>query len=188
MHIKTFVQLVDRRILENYANMNIKTNYQYISFQNSIFSCIVVLHIFSELPASYAATHHRRERDADGSYGSRDKQHKSEDGDDNRFDHEAILGKIVECHRTKIHIRYKKLQKISLRANLKPNNYSGSKMEVEEFNHLSPEVAKERLRRLATKMDRNLDGKMDKSELQVKLESPSFVLHILINLSLHSKM
>ena len=107
MHIKTFVQLVDRRILENYANMNIKTNYQYISFQNSIFSCIVVLHIFSELPASYAATHHRRERDADGSYGSRDKQHKSEDGDDNRFDHEAILGKIVECHRTKIHIRYK---------------------------------------------------------------------------------
>ena len=53
-------------------------------------------------------------------------------------------------------------------------------MEVEEFNHLSPEVAKERLRRLATKMDRNSDGKMDKSELQVKLENPSFVLHVLI--------
>ena len=54
-------------------------------------------------------------------------------------------------------------------------------MEVEEFNHLSPEVAKERLRKLATKMDRNLDGKMDKSELQVKLENPSFVLIIFIS-------
>ena len=53
-------------------------------------------------------------------------------------------------------------------------------MEVEEFNHLSPEVAKERLRKLATKMDRNLDGKMDKSELQVKLENASFVLHVII--------
>ena len=53
-------------------------------------------------------------------------------------------------------------------------------MEVEEFNHLSPEVAKERLRKLATKMDRNLDGKMDKSELQVKLENPSFILIIVI--------
>ena len=55
-------------------------------------------------------------------------------------------------------------------------------MEVEEFNHLSPEVAKERLRKLAAKMDRNLDGKMDKSELQVKLENPSFVLIIFIGL------
>ena len=53
-------------------------------------------------------------------------------------------------------------------------------MEVEEFNHLSPEVAKERLRKLATKMDRNLDGKMDKSELQVNLENPSFFLIIFI--------
>ena len=55
-------------------------------------------------------------------------------------------------------------------------------MEVEEFNHLSPEVAKERLRRLATKMDSNLDGKMDKSELQVKLENASFVLHVIITM------
>ena len=53
-------------------------------------------------------------------------------------------------------------------------------MEVEEFNHLSPEVAKERLRTLATKMDRNSDGKMDKSELQVKLGNPSFVIIIFI--------
>ena len=72
------------------------------------------------------------------------------------------------------------VQNISLKANLKPNNYAGSKMEVEEFNHLSPEVAKERLRKLATKMDRNLDGKMDKNELQVKLENTSFVLIIFI--------
>ena len=51
-------------------------------------------------------------------------------------------------------------------------------MEVEEFNHLSPQVAKERLRRLATKMDRNLDGKMDKNELQVKPEN--LLLRVLI--------
>ena len=43
----------------------------------------------------------------------------------------------------------------------------GSEKEVEEFEHLSPEVAKERLRKLAVKMDRNLDGKIDKKELQV---------------------
>ena len=61
-------------------------------------------------------------------------------------------------------------------------------MEVEEFNHLSPEVAKERLRKLATKMDRNLDGKMDKSELQVKLENPSFVLITFIYLSVFIKV
>ena len=70
------------------------------------------------------------------------------------------------------------LQNISLRDNLKQNDNAGSKMEVEEFNHLSPQVAKERLRRLATKMDRNLDGKMDKKELQVKLENS--LLHVVI--------
>jgi len=42
----------------------------------------------------------------------------------------------------------------------------GSEKEVEEFEHLPPEVAKERLRKLAVKMDRNLDGKIDKKELQ----------------------
>lgn len=42
----------------------------------------------------------------------------------------------------------------------------GSEKEVEEFEHLSPDVAKERLRKLAVKMDRNLDGKIDKKELQ----------------------
>merc|ERR1719284_950100 len=42
----------------------------------------------------------------------------------------------------------------------------GSEKEAEEFEHLSPEVAKARLRALATKMDRNLDGKIDKKELQ----------------------
>ena len=45
----------------------------------------------------------------------------------------------------------------------------GSEKEVEEFEHLPPAVAKERLRKLAVKMDRNLDGKIDKKELQVKL-------------------
>jgi len=42
----------------------------------------------------------------------------------------------------------------------------GSHKEAEEFEHLSPDVAKERLRTLATKMDRNMDGKIDKKELQ----------------------
>merc|ERR1712038_1661247 len=42
----------------------------------------------------------------------------------------------------------------------------GSEKEVEEFEHLPPAVAKERLRKLAVKMDRNLDGKIDKKELQ----------------------
>ena len=44
----------------------------------------------------------------------------------------------------------------------------GSHKEAEEFEHLSPDVAKERLRTLATKMDRNMDGKIDKKELQVR--------------------
>jgi hypothetical protein len=43
----------------------------------------------------------------------------------------------------------------------------GSEKEIEEFEHLSPTVAKERLRKLAVKMDRNMDGKIDKKELQV---------------------
>ena len=47
----------------------------------------------------------------------------------------------------------------------------GSEKEAEEFEHLPPEVAKERLRTLATKMDRNMDGKIDKKELQVALIS-----------------
>jgi len=42
----------------------------------------------------------------------------------------------------------------------------GSEKEVEEFEHLSPEVAKERLRKLSAKMDRNMDGKIEKKELQ----------------------
>jgi len=41
----------------------------------------------------------------------------------------------------------------------------GSEKEVEEFEHLPADVAKERLRKLAVKMDRNLDGKIDKIEL-----------------------
>ena len=44
----------------------------------------------------------------------------------------------------------------------------GSEKEVEEFEHLPADVAKERLRKLAVKMDRNLDGKIDKKELTVK--------------------
>ena len=43
----------------------------------------------------------------------------------------------------------------------------GSEKEVEEFEHLPADVAKERLRKLAVKMDRNLDGKIDKIELTV---------------------
>lgn len=37
---------------------------------------------------------------------------------------------------------------------------------MEEFEHLPPAVAKERLRKLATKMDRNFDRKIDRNELQ----------------------
>ena len=43
----------------------------------------------------------------------------------------------------------------------------GSQKEVEEFEHLPEDVAKERLRELAVKMDRNLDGKIEKKELTV---------------------
>ena len=43
----------------------------------------------------------------------------------------------------------------------------GSQKEVEEFEHLPEDVAKERLRKLAVKMDRNLDGKIEKKELTV---------------------
>ena len=48
------------------------------------------------------------------------------------------------------------------------NFFLGSEKEVEEFEHLPADVAKERLRKLAVKMDRNLDGKIDKKELTVK--------------------
>ena len=46
--------------------------------------------------------------------------------------------------------------------------FLGSEKEVEEFEHLPADVAKERLRKLAVKMDRNLDGKIDKKELTVR--------------------
>ena len=36
----------------------------------------------------------------------------------------------------------------------------GGKKELEEFEHLSPEVVKERLRVLASKMDKNSDGQI----------------------------
>merc|ERR1712136_200418 len=42
----------------------------------------------------------------------------------------------------------------------------GSHKEAEEFEHLSPDVAKERLRTLATKMDRNMDGKLIKKSFR----------------------
>merc|ERR1719273_2602360 len=81
-----------------------------------------------------AATHGKtHEREDDGAYSPRDKNHGEGDKHNSKFDHEAILG---------------------------------SEKEVEEFEHLSPEVAKERLRKLAVKMDRNMDGKIDKKELQ----------------------
>ena len=38
---------------------------------------------------------------------------------------------------------------------------------MEEFKHFSPEVARERLRTLASKMDKNLDKRIDKKELKV---------------------
>lgn len=41
----------------------------------------------------------------------------------------------------------------------------GSKKEAEEFDELPPEIAKQRLRELLTKMDRNKDEKIDKTEL-----------------------
>ena len=47
------------------------------------------------------------------------------------------------------------------------NKILGSKKEVETFEQMSPEVAKARLRELASKMDRNVDGKIEKKELQV---------------------
>ena len=59
----------------------------------------------------------------------------------------------------------------TLRINVTSVTYTpfllGSEKEVEEFEHLPADVAKERLRKLAVKMDRNLDGKIDKIELTV---------------------
>ena len=43
----------------------------------------------------------------------------------------------------------------------------GGKKELEEFEHLSPAVVKERLKELASKMDKNSDGKIEKKELRV---------------------
>ena len=48
-------------------------------------------------------------------------------------------------------------------------SFQGSEKEVEEFEHLSPDVAKERLRKLAAQKDKNSDGKIDKEELRVKI-------------------
>ena len=47
------------------------------------------------------------------------------------------------------------------------NKILGSKKEVETFEQMPPEVAKARLRELASKMDKNVDGKIEKKELQV---------------------
>lgn len=47
------------------------------------------------------------------------------------------------------------------------SQHVGSVKVVEEFKHLPPEVAMERLRTLAVKMDKNLDEKIDKTELKV---------------------
>lgn len=43
--------------------------------------------------------------------------------------------------------------------------YTGSEDEAEEFSHLSPEEAKERLGKLFVKMDANQDGSLDNQEL-----------------------
>jgi len=80
-----------------------------------------------------AATHGGREREGDGAYSPKDKDHGDGEHHNSKFDHQAILG---------------------------------SEKEAEEFEHLPPAIAKERLRKLATRMDRNLDGKIDKKELQ----------------------
>ncbi len=47
-----------------------------------------------------------------------------------------------------------------------PNFIAGSKKEAEEFDHLSPEESKKRLKVLCERMDKNGDSFVDKAELQ----------------------
>lgn len=73
-----------------------------------------------------------REREEDGSFASRGKNHLEDEEQHSEFDHEAILG---------------------------------SKTTAEEYDQLSPEDAKSRLKELAVKMDKDGDGFVDRREL-----------------------
>lgn len=73
-----------------------------------------------------------KEREQDGNFASRARNHLSDDIHETDFDHEAILG---------------------------------SRDAAEEYDQLSPEEAKRRLKELAVKMDQNGDGYVDRAEL-----------------------
>lgn len=98
---------------------------------------------------------HTRERVEDGAHSPRshdpfDKKSESE------LHHEAILGTLLlVSHSTDLlYIVY--FHFIS---------FLGSAKEAEEFDHLSPEESKKRLRLLVTKIDANKDGFVDPDEL-----------------------
>ncbi|XP_064486753.1 reticulocalbin-2-like [Ornithodoros turicata] len=73
-----------------------------------------------------------KEREKDGSFASRARNHLDDDEHHSEFDHEAILG---------------------------------DKDAAEEYDQLSPDVAKARLKELALKMDKDEDGFVDRREL-----------------------
>ena len=67
--------------------------------------------------------------------------------------------------------------------------FLGTKRAVEEFRYLSPDIAKERLRALASMMDKNLDEKIDKKELQViQQESHFSSVVIMIEIEINSNL
>ena len=83
-----------KRILTQHQKMMSQRNNLKSIIQNTLFTVTVIVTVFYLVQTNAAATHGGREREADGAFSPRDKQHGEGDKHNSKFDHEAILGKL----------------------------------------------------------------------------------------------